>query len=157
MLGGRTESSPTSPAATTAPSSWSSLMCTPGCGRPTAPTFSGWARASDAVEQLQVGRVGMEDRLGVACRAGRPLDERGVGVAPTVALEHFDTAGPNEGDGTDGTQRASHFGVRRALVDRDEHGAGQPGSEHGRDHLGAVPELDGDRITGLDPDGSQPL
>ncbi len=50
--GGRTSSRPTPSGAASAPASSSTLIATPGCGRPIAPIFSGCSFASAAVQPI---------------------------------------------------------------------------------------------------------
>src|SRR2546426_109132 len=60
--------------------------------------------------------MGVEDGLGVAGRARRPLHEGGVRLTPGGAVERADAFGPNQRDGADRIHGAFDFGLRRTRV-----------------------------------------
>ena len=104
-------------------------------------------RTEDAVEQLEVGVVAMEDGLGRPGRPGRPHDERGVPVVDAVAGQPLEAVRPHEGGGPARVEHPVALGARQARVDRDQHGAGQPDAHHRRHELGRVGQLDGDGLS----------
>ena len=101
-------------------------------------------RSEHPVEELEVGRVPVEDRLGRSGRARRPHHEGHVLVVGLGPLHRGD---PVDGDVGGRRRRVEHrgdLGCREPRVHRHVDAAGQPHPSHRCHQLGAVRQLHSD-------------
>ena len=113
--------------------------------------------AEHPIEQLEVRGMGMEDGFRFAGRPRRPLHEGGVRLTSVASVERVDAVGPDQRGGADRAQGPLDFGLRLAPVDRHEHRAREPHTEHRGDHVGPVRELHRDGLALLDTDVAEEL
>ena len=110
---------------------------------------AGPQRAEHPVEQLEVGGVGVLDRLRSAGRARGPHHERDVVLVAAAPARMLDAvAGDERGGRRSWPARASTSEAGLRGVDRHVHAARQPHADHRPDQLGPVRQLHGDGPAG---------
>ena len=103
-------------------------------------------RSEHPVEQLEVRRVRVQDRLRRAGRARRPHHERDAGVVRAARVTAGDPVGPDDRGGIGRVEHACELRVGIPRIHRNEHASREPYRGHGGDDIGTVRE--GDRYRG---------
>ena len=98
-------------------------------------------RPEHPVQELDVGVVGVQDRLRAAGGARGPHHEGRPVVVPLRAVEEPDAVPGDDRRGRGGIEHGGDLGRGMARIQRDVDAPGQPDTGHGRHDLGTVREL----------------